>query len=442
MKYENIKSIILTVLVLLSIVLTWNLWTYQPNYEKMEKNNTVAEVTVSEKQEVQKIIRPDQVLFHLKSGHFGTTSTDELDKITKEMSKWTFSDVRNYSDKVGNIKELTHGVGNMEILYPGDIPIELYRNVLKFDEKKLPPFNFNRIIINVENPEKDNGNVYFVSSDFQQVYISNISLADLNNFTRNIYKGAEEFPRYFSFEASEKRTIFLPENETKMTTYTYLPVTLNSDEFKNALFNDPSLVQKSVLSQGNIKEYTNDISKMTANFDTNMLIYVNPTTETNYSETSYDLVKRSIDFVNEHGGWSDPYRFVSKNDYNHSVIFRLYSGDGYPVFNELGSSEINEVWGRDDIRQYVRPIISLDLPLTTEMQKVVLPSGHDALKFLQSKKNFKPELLDQLILGYQLKQDSDEPKLILLEPAWYYRYDKTWSQITMDDLGGMKRGLE
>ena len=42
MRYEKIKSIILTLLVLVSILLTWNLWTYQPNYDTMENSNTVS----------------------------------------------------------------------------------------------------------------------------------------------------------------------------------------------------------------------------------------------------------------------------------------------------------------------------------------------------------------------------------------------------------------
>jgi regulatory protein YycH of two-component signal transduction system YycFG len=45
MRYENIKSGILTLLVLVSILLTWNLWTYQPNYETMENNNVVEVVS-------------------------------------------------------------------------------------------------------------------------------------------------------------------------------------------------------------------------------------------------------------------------------------------------------------------------------------------------------------------------------------------------------------
>ena len=76
------------------------------------------------------------------------------------------------------------------------------------------------------------------------------------------------------------------------------------------------------------------------------------------------------------------------------------------------------------------------------MEKVIRPSGHDALKFLQDKKNFKPELLEDLVLGYRMERESDANELILLEPAWFYRYDKTWGQITLDDLGGFKHGLE
>ncbi|MGJ7911117.1 YycH family regulatory protein [Neobacillus sp. LXY-1] len=440
MKYENSKSIILTILVLISIFLTWNLWTYQPNYEELDSSPNVAEVTLSEKQEVQKIIRPDRVLYHVKDEHYGTNNTDELDKLVREMSKWSFMDVKNYTDKVGKLNDISHEAGNVEIMFPGEVPIELYRSVLKIEQKKIPAFNFNRIIINVALSGNENGIVYFISTENQQVYMSHISAANISALNRDFFKNATRLPKYFAYNASSNRTIFLPEEETEMMTYKYLPKTLNSEEFKEALFSDPSFVQKSLLPQG--EEYNNDSSKMTINYNTNMLSYVNPTADDDYIDSSYGLVKRSIDFVNEHGGWTDPFRYVSKNDYHSNVIFRLYTNDGYPVFNPNGLSEIAEVWGRNEISSYVRPNIELELRLTAEMQKVSRPSGHDALKFLQNKKNFKPELLEDLVLGYRMGVDSQESKVILLEPAWFYRYDKTWGQITMEDLGGLKHGLE
>jgi len=433
MRYENIKSGILTILVLVSLLLTWNLWTYQPNYDTMEKSKTVKEVNVREKQEVTKIVRPDQILFHVKDQHYGTNNPVDLEKLIKEMRSWSFSDLKNYSDKVENVDNFIHTSGNAEISFPGDVPIELYRSVLNIEGKKIPAFNFNRIIIDTEGLEKGSGIVYFASTETQQVYSSHISSANLNEFNSGYYKNAAHYPKFFAYK-TPKRTFFLPEEKINMKTYRYLPMTLNADEFKDALFDDPSFVQRSSVPYG--EEFTNDSSKMTVNYNNNILQYVNPTTDESFVESSYDLVKRSVDFVNEHGGWTDPFRYVSKSEYKRSVTFRLYSMDGYPIYNDRGLSEITEVWGRDQINQYVRPNISLDLPLISETKSVTPPSGHEVLALLQSNKNYKPELLDELVLGYRMEWDTEESKLILLEPAWFYRYDKSWGQITDGDLGG------
>lgn len=440
MRYETIKSVILTILVLVSILLTWNLWTYQPDYETMKSRNYVNEVTLSKKQEVKKIIRPDLAMFHINGKHYGTYNDGELEKVIKELSKWTFFDLKNYTDKVNNFNQLVHGSGNAEIIFPDEVPIELYRSVLNIKQRKVPSFNFDRIVINVEHSEKENGIVYFVSSKNRDVYISNISLANLNAFYRSFFKNGDEYPVYFAYNPTNTRTIFLPKNETKMIMYKYVPKTLDSEEFKEALFSDPSFVQKSILTNG--EEYTNDSSKLTIINDKNMLSYVNPTAEDNYTENAYDLVKRSIDFVNEHGGWTDQFRYAAKDEYKRMVTFRLYSKDGLPVFNNVGLSEITEVWGRNELNKYIRPNISLELQLTTEAKSVISSSGYEALEMVKDKPNYKPELLEQIVLGYHMEKDPEGSKLILLKPAWYYRYDNQWEMITTKDGGGPGHGLE
>ncbi len=161
----------------------------------MENNDYVAEVTLKEKQELHKIITPDLVLFHHNGQHYGTTNAVEIDKMMNEIRKWSFYDVENYSDNIENIKALVHGNGNAEIVFPADIPIEIYRSVLKFEEKRIPAFSFNRMVINVENSEKGNGIVYFISSDYQMVYMSHISPGLLNEFNRNFFKNAVQYQR-------------------------------------------------------------------------------------------------------------------------------------------------------------------------------------------------------------------------------------------------------
>lgn len=440
MRYENTKSFILVILVIVSVLLTWSLWTYQPNYEVMQKSNNVAEVTLSEKQEVQKIIKPDIVLYHLNGEHFGTTNSNDVDKLIKEISRWDFHSVKNVTSTVTNLNELLYKSGNTEIAFPAEVPVELYRNVLTFPDKEMPPFNFDRIIIGKRNHENGYGTVYFVSANGQQVYSSHISTTFLDNFNSDFVNGASRYPKYFAYKPTDKRTLFLPNDKIEMMEYKYLPVTLNSEAFKDALFNDPSFVQKSIVQNG--EEYTNASSKMSINNDGSMLLYVKPTASTDYVENSVDLVKRSIDFVNEHGGWTDPYRYVEKDVNSHKVTFRLYSADGHPVFNDIGMSEINEFWGQNDINKYVRPSMSLELPLKSEMHKVSVPTASEALEVLKGNKSFKIEHLEELLLGYRMDRDPKEPRLMLLEPAWFYRYNNVWGMINMEDLGGMKHGLE
>jgi regulatory protein YycH of two-component signal transduction system YycFG len=434
MRYETIKTAILTILVCLSVLLTWNLWTFQPDYGTMQKNNTVAEVTMSEKQEVQKIIKPDMVVYNKESKYYGTNRTDELDKLIKELSSWKFSNIRVSANKTVNISDLSQMDGNVEIIFPAEVPVGLYREVLNFDQKKMPSFTFDRIIIDTKSLTKNNGIVYFTSSGNQYVYRSQISSKFLKDFNQKFYKDASRYPSYFSYNISDKRTIFLPDDPTEMMVYKYLPVTLNSGDFKNALFNDPNFVQTHIYSSG--EDYTNGSSKLSINYKNNILLYVNPMAAGYYVENSNSLVKRSIDFVNEHGGWPDTYHYAAEDAASHHVIFRMYSDEGYPVFNEDGLSEISETLGKNDITRYKRSNISLDIPLKTETQKVTRPSGHTVLQYIESQSGFQPALFQNAVLGYEMERDPNESKLILLEPVWFYQYNNKWIQLPLEKTEG------
>ena len=72
MKYENIKSVILTILVGIGLLVTWNLWTYQPSYKELENADTVQEVSLSSKpkKDIKDIVKPDQVIFHKEKKYF------------------------------------------------------------------------------------------------------------------------------------------------------------------------------------------------------------------------------------------------------------------------------------------------------------------------------------------------------------------------------------
>jgi regulatory protein YycH of two-component signal transduction system YycFG len=305
-------------------------------------------------------------------------------------------------------------------------------------EKKVPNFTFNRIVIDVENQAKD-ANVYFVNyrnGKDKQVYASHVHTNDMKKFEEEFYLVSDRLIPYIAYHAAAERTIFLPEKQTKVMSYKYFFNRFDPERFKEALFNDPSNVVS------NNVEYTDGRSMMTVDDDLLMLSYINPAEEKEFISNIDELLRKSINFVNEHGGWTGFYKYSSMDEQKQEVAFQLYDQSGYPIFNEFGLSSIVQVWGQTGIRKYVRPIFSLDIPLTTEMAENTLPSGREVLKLIQSKKGISPELLSDIAIGYKMTRDPSEPQVINLEPGWFYRYGQSWMQINPEELGGVEDGLE
>ena len=82
--YEKIKSIILTVLVVMSIILTMNLWSYQPIAEKSGDRSWLR-VLLSEKKDIKEIVRIEQIIFNLEGNYYGTLSTEKIDNLMKRL---------------------------------------------------------------------------------------------------------------------------------------------------------------------------------------------------------------------------------------------------------------------------------------------------------------------------------------------------------------------
>ena len=437
MTYENIKSVILAFLVILSGLLTWNIWTYQPDYEIVNNQKTVEEVNIATQKELKKIVKPHQVIYHVNGKQYGSVGNGYIDDIIGVISKWKYFDLKKYPGRISEFNENIVQGDNTEIIFPDEVPIELYKRVLNIDEKDMPKFDFDRIIINSETQQKQEGIVYFYSQKNQEAYVSNVSPSYINDFTKKFYDSAGRLTPYFLHTVSDIKRIYLPTEKVKMVLYTYYQNPLDSDQFKDALFTNPSFVQRNVVD--GIEEYTDDASKMIVDTETNMINYVNPVRSGDSIIGTNNVLQKSIEFVNGHGGWTETYRYVYKDDFNQNVLFRLYSKEGYPVFNQIGMSEIYQQWRQSEISRYVRPGFHLELPLNPEVVTQTLPSGYEALEYLQSKKDFKPELMQNLMPGYYMTQ-GPEDSLILLEPGWFYLYDQEWRQLIWEEE--LNNGLE
>lgn len=440
MTFENIKTIILTILVIMSGSLTWSIWTYQPKYDTMESENFVPGVSISARKEMKEIVKPGRIYFHQEENHYGTVHIDEIERILQEVMRWDFDKFENVTGQIMNLLDFVYENGNVQINYPDQIPMELYKSVMGIKDKDTYEFSFDQIIISLNNISREYGYVYFVSTEQKQIYRSRVTASYVANFKED-YAQKVAMNRYFSpyslQSVTDERKILVLSEPITMNEDNYLMDMIHTTQFRDALFRNPSFVKRSSTRYGD--EYKNSTTLLSANYETNTILYVDPTQERDLSVRTGNLLQRSIDFVNSHGGWTDNYHYVGLDETEQTVLFRLYDTSGYPIFNNNGMSEILQIWGQGGIYQYLRNNFSMDR--LVESAEVELASGIDVLELLKNKEGIEVEFLQDLTPGYEMTRVSGSP-LIRLEPAWYYQYKDQWWPVPTENEGELEYGLE
>ncbi|MBS4175217.1 two-component system activity regulator YycH [Bacillus sp. FJAT-49736] len=438
MKFETVKTIILSLLVAGSIYLTWSIWTYKPGYDPISKD--VINTPISDVKKIQDIIKPNKILLHQNHTHLGTVDDTEIERVIKELQKWHFFDIGN--QKTFSETELRYFIqedNHMEIDFPNRIPFEVYKAILQINKKQTSNVYFDRIVIDFEKGTQKERNVYFIDTENRKIASSSISINEIQSFWNKTKQKQSEYQPYESIELGRNHYTFVPKSQTQMWSYKFSVKDKDElESFKKRLFSDPNSVQKSE-STDKI-EYINSTSLMKADLKNNMLYFVNPSSENlSYTSDPRILLKQSIDFVNDHGGWTDEYRYFDLDNSNHEVIFRLYM-DGYPVFNSEDMAEIQQFWGDNDIFQYQRPYVSLlDVPVNTPSKKY-LESGKTVLKDLLANSNVRKDDIQDLAIGYQLQKDPKTSDVLSFEPKWYCLYQGTWSPAS--EIGRVQNGME
>ncbi|MFE4076419.1 YycH family regulatory protein [Peribacillus sp. YIM B13477] len=444
MNFERAKSIILIILVGTSIFLTWSIWTYEPEYDSFEQSSEFIKIK-SDVQIVSDVIKPVSILFHGNGQHFQTSNPAEINEMEKEFSQWRFRGLKEVSVNRLQRKfdDFVHEDGSIEIEFSDDIPIALYKTVLNITDTEVPKFSFDRIIIKQKDISGNESAVYFVSYDHGKIYQGMVNSKKLRNFMDSFYRGSyDKYPEYTAETINSKRTLFVPENPVEINKLEYYIDPLDIGNLKNALFSFPKFVRQESVSVG--EEYTDGTRLMTVNKDNYLISYINPAQKSKLFDSSSDLLQKSIDFINEHAGWeNNNYRFAYMSENEQRVVFRLFV-NGYPAFNESGMTEIEQIWGKEEIYSYDRPYFKLDSVLPSVGSAKTLRSGKEVVNQLKSKDNIDFKSVEDISIGYKLDKslDSKLVTLVTLEPTWYYRIGDKWFIVPFDDTGGDRSGLE
>ena len=437
LKYvETVKSVVLISLIVLSTTLTFSIWTYTPKYKTIEQAPTV-EASIADKKEIEAIVKPYKLLFHFEEGLKGTMESDEIDSLISTLKDWKISDLeiadRDFSEEKLDI--FLREKNRLTLFYQEVVPISVYSNVLNIDVSSVPEFLFDRIIVEW-NSRKSLTNLHFISSKNKTRYSAKVAAANPQTL---LSKGLD-YEAYTEVNPNQDtRFIAVPENPVEFIRNTSYIAEISPSKFRDALFSDRNAVTRSQVGL-NREEYQDDHALMSVNTASKKLQFVHPIAESDDSAIPSELLLNTIGFMNEHGGWTDEFRYSYIDPVRRYVKFQLFVR-GLPVFSDTMPTEIEEVWGEDGIFRYARPYYTLDLTHEFKTDTEHLMPGKEMAEILMESKVVDFKAIEEITPGYSMNQDTDLD-IFILEPTWYYMINDSWISFSPEHLGGESIGLE
>lgn len=425
MIYEKAKSVVLTLLVLLSLFLTWRLWAFQPDYDLLSHNEVdyIKNEPLNEVKLLADVIYPEAFIFHY-GGRQTIASLDET--IAKELYK----ELLNSKVDEFRIFDGTHSLdcqNCIEIILPSRLSYDVIMNLFQMED--VPNYSLKEIerFIVFANDETETVYLRFVSNN-ENKEIEAVTSLSYNNFVNNYLEKGKQFSRAVYFETPNGKKIYVPKEQVVVLKRSYTIYPLSIEFFNNLLFNDPLSVRLFRQHDGD-EMYTDGNRMIHLTNSRNIMNYVNPI-YTEYEEKSQrHIVISGYDFINGHGGWTDEYQLSdwTSNSLNDEVNFRM-AVKGIPVFLMDGEDVLKLSVTRrgNQISRYERPLFELDSEPIDANQEVVLPSGEEVLWHLQSQKELQPALIEKIAVGYEMNK---QQSFVTFTPHWFMKYAGKWQKV-------------
>lgn len=419
MNVETIKSIALTILVMMSLLLSFLLWSYQPKYETVFDPSYVGEVDVGGKEKsLDETISPSRFVFQMYETDYGFQKMSDKEDFYNSMNEWVIYDYEIVEEEMSSIDGRQV---NMSFAY--DLPLEYLQSIFKFEGKEdLPNWSFNHISIGV-NDTNQSLQIQVESKNKQYTFLASIDKTENYQQVAKLMGRPQQLQELMPFELADE-TIFIPKESFELPRRTLVANELNPNLFVNALFRDPSLV-----TQNRIEAvFTDGQRGMRILNDGKTMEYTNPIQSSVTNQNTLELLEWSIERINDHKGWTNDYRLDQIDSAKDEIAFRM-TYDDYPIYDFYNIALLRQEWRDQNLFRYERTLVSLDNSLSSVSTELM--SGQEVKQFIESQ-NINVEEIRDITIGYYLS--TIDRHSFLLEPSWFIVYDDQWRRVTKQDM--------
>ncbi len=108
MKRETFKTIILTILIAISLVFTWNIWMFQPVMQDQADTGTqvveTKKISSDEPRSLIDVVKPREMFIHSNGEHFKVDQKELFQNFWNDVSLWDVKEINDVSDQYSEQK--------------------------------------------------------------------------------------------------------------------------------------------------------------------------------------------------------------------------------------------------------------------------------------------------------------------------------------------------
>jgi len=440
MMRESIKTILLSALVLLSFFLTWNIWTFQGDFEEVEPPSLNNQVSIDTGYNLNEIVKPYQFLIEDNRAIYGTVDQVEIDKMFDTLlnAKWTVPVSNSINEKNLSSREY-------DLLFPAPITAEIIKSLFSFTNTKdtinIPTTAVSRMALFVNDGSGRGRNDTTIV--FKDQAGKNIFYATSRNFSVNKISSlsgelGEDWVPYSRVTLRGGKEVFLPINPIELDQKKFLYEPVQMEKFERILFPDLSSVQE---HNGVYSDGVNTLSQ-----DQDVLTFNSSPGSQNISQDQdMDAIYDSWENINSYQGWTDHYMYDGYTPKPASgvseVDFRIMVDD-LPVYSLTNKYQamIHLKWNRGQLLEQNRTLINLNTVAFSNNDEKKLSSGQEVLQLLQHDDISLKDVQD-IRMGYVMVQGA-EAQIVTMIPAWLYKKNDEWYLLSTgsEDVNQSKQG--
>mgnify|MGYP000354753036 FL=1 len=347
-----------------------------------------------------------------------TNSEAVIREIQEVINEATISDLtlRTYGEEqaFSKAQEVDQGISlnYYTTFYLKDYEKTFDKELSLEDESETEAFPFSRIQFDLEE-----NTIQFVDFTHQRVVRGKIDW-DKSQVKHLLADNPREWT---AMRTDQERSSnqYYTQDSIKLKKYSYYSSTQSQSLFREAFFSNPKNVK---INDESVDTYYYEGGQNMTVLQDQQQVKFETTTD---GSDEMDLAMLSADYIIRLGNNFGTIRYFDQQDKH--LDYRVFV-EGYPVFSTGGQgvisvafSESGQTGSREMTISASLNAIQVPIPSETEIE---LPSSLSVKNDLIAA-GADPELLQQIVVGYQWGEIKDAP-LVDLTPAWYVNYDSSW----------------